>query len=58
MDQNDSNQIVTQDPSLEVKQVSDLAPVSDPRQAHIQILGGGKNKKYVRFAMAAIGSIP
>ena len=58
MNLNDSSQIVPQDPPLEVKQVSGLEPVSDPRQALIEILGGGKNKKYVRFAMAAIGSIP
>lgn len=58
MDQDDSTQIVPQDTPSEVRQTSDLEPTSDPRQALVQILSGGKNKKYVRFAMAALGSIP
>lgn len=36
----------------------DFQKISNPRQALIESLAGGQDKKYLKFAMAVIGSIP
>lgn len=58
MEDKEFTSLIEKEASPELKPIPDEEIILNPRQALIETLGGGNNKKYIRFTMAALGSIP